>query len=130
MGCARYLKEQSPSIRTVIVEPEGSIINGGEPGPHRTEGIGMEFLPDYMDRSYFDEVYTISDREAFSYVRALARREGLLVGSSSGAAFAATIREAKRATAACNIVTIFPDSSERYLSQNIYDFSGGDDHAY
>jgi O-acetylserine dependent cystathionine beta-synthase len=120
MGCARYLKERDPKIKTVIVEPEGSILNGGEPGPHKTEGIGMEFLPPFMDPSYFDAIHTISDEEAFTYVRELAVREGLLVGSSSGAAFAATLKEAAQAPRGTNIVTIFPDSSERYLSKKIY----------
>ncbi|WP_054951391.1 cysteine synthase A [Numidum massiliense] len=122
MGAARFLKEQREDVRTVIVEPEGSVINGGEAGSHRTEGIGMEFLPDYMDRSYFDDVHTITDEDAFYYVRELAKREGLLVGSSSGAAFAAALREAQQAKVGTNIAVIFPDGSERYLSQNIYDF--------
>ncbi|GGK21834.1 cysteine synthase [Caldalkalibacillus thermarum] len=120
MGTARYLKEKNPEIKTVIVEPEGSILNGGEPGPHKTEGIGMEFLPEYMDPSYFDAIHTIEDEEAFFYVRELARKEGLLVASSSGAAMAASLKEAQQAPPGTNIVTIFPDSSERYLSQNIY----------
>lgn len=127
MGVARYLKEQRKDVRTVIVEPEGSILNGGEPGPHKTEGIGMEFLPEYMDRSYFDDIYTIPDRQAFRYVKELAEREGLLVGSSSGAAFAAALREAEKADAGSNIAVIFPDSSERYLSQHIYEFEQGED---
>ncbi|MDQ0338164.1 O-acetylserine dependent cystathionine beta-synthase [Caldalkalibacillus uzonensis] len=120
MGVARYLKEHNREIKTVIVEPEGSILNGGEPGPHKTEGIGMEFLPEYMDPGYFDAIHTITDEEAFFYVRELAKREGLLVASSSGAAMAACLKEAKQAQPGTNIVTIFPDSSERYLSQNIY----------
>lgn len=120
MGTARYLKEQNPQIKTVIVEPEGSILGGGQPGPHKTEGIGMEFLPDYMDPSYFDAIYTVSDRDAFDMVKKLAKQEGLLVGSSSGAAFFAALQEAKRAKPGTNIVVIFPDSSERYLSKKIY----------
>lgn len=120
MGVAQYLKEQNPNIKTVIVEPEGSILNGGESGPHKTEGIGMEFLPDYMDTSYFDAIHTIDDEIAFDYVKKLAKYEGLLVGSSSGAAMAAMIIEAQKAPANANIVTIFPDSSERYLSKKIY----------
>lgn len=122
MGTARYLKEKNPSIKTVIVEPEGSILNGGEAGPHRTEGIGMEFLPDYMDQSYFNTIHTISDDDAFARVAELAVKSGLLVGSSSGAAFEASLREAKNAKPGTNIVTIFPDSSERYLSKDIYTF--------
>ncbi|WP_407270547.1 PLP-dependent cysteine synthase family protein [Radiobacillus sp. PE A8.2] len=122
MGTARYLKEQNAQVKTVIVEPEGSIIAGGEAGPHETEGIGMEFLPAYMDRNYFDAIHTVSDNDAFNYVRQLAAKEGLLVGSSSGAAFYAALQEAYRAKAGTNIVTIFPDSSERYLSKKIYQF--------
>lgn len=121
MGTATFLKEKNPKIKTVIVEPEGSILNGGEPGPHKTEGIGMEFLPDYMDRSYFDAIHTISDEDAFKRVKELAKKEGLLVGSSSGAAFHAALLEAEKAKPGTNIVVVFPDSSERYLSKNIYE---------
>ncbi|GGJ66844.1 O-acetylserine dependent cystathionine beta-synthase [Anoxybacillus voinovskiensis] len=121
MGTAQFLKEKKPEIKTVIVEPEGSILNGGNPGPHKTEGIGMEFLPDYMDKRYFDAVHTVLDEDAFRFVKELAEKEGLLVGSSSGAAFHAALLEAKQATPGTNIVVIFPDSSERYLSKNIYE---------
>jgi O-acetylserine dependent cystathionine beta-synthase len=121
MGCARYLKEQNPNIKTVIVEPEGSILGGGEPGPHKTEGIGMEFLPPFMDTSYFDAIHTVPDDDAFQAVKELARKEGLLVGSSSGAAFVAAMAEAKKAIKGTVIVTIFPDSSDRYLSKKIYE---------
>jgi cystathionine beta-synthase (O-acetyl-L-serine) len=120
MGTAKFLKEQNRNVKTVIVEPEGSILNGGEAGPHKTEGIGMEFLPTYMEKAFFDAVYTISDEVAFQHVKELAIKEGLLVGSSSGAAFEACIQEAKKAKPGTNIVTVFPDSSERYLSKKIY----------
>ena len=120
MGTAKYLKEKSQSIKTVIVEPNGSILNGGKLGPHKTEGIGMEFLPSYMDKSYFNAIHTISDDEAFRRIKELAVKEGLLVGSSSGAAFSASLKEAEEAPPGTNIVVVFPDSSERYLSQNIY----------
>jgi cystathionine beta-synthase (O-acetyl-L-serine) len=123
MGTARYLKEQNPLVKTVIVEPEGSILNGGEPGSHETEGIGMEFLPNYMDRNYFNAIHTISDADAFFAVAELARKEGLLVGSSSGSALVAALREARAAKPGTNIVTIFPDGSERYLSKGIYEGS-------
>lgn len=121
MGTARFLKEKNPKIKTVIVEPEGSILNGGESGPHKTEGIGMEFLPGYMDVSYFDTIHTVTDEDAFLRVKELAAKEGLLVGSSSGAAIHAALLEAKEAKAGTNIVTIFADGSERYLSKRIYD---------
>jgi O-acetylserine dependent cystathionine beta-synthase len=123
MGTARYLKEQKSEIKTVIVEPEGSILNGGESGPHKTEGIGMEFLPGYMDRSFFDAIHTISDDDAFALVKELEAKEGLLAGSSSGAAFKAALNEAESAVPGTNIVVIFPDGSERYLSKKI--FEGG-----
>ncbi|WP_163071326.1 PLP-dependent cysteine synthase family protein [Priestia flexa] len=121
MGTAQYLKEQNPLIKTVIVEPEGSILNGGQAGPHKTEGIGMEFVPDYINPSYFDDIHTIEDDLAFKAVQELAAKEGLLVGSSSGAAFMAALKEAQKAKPGTNILTIFPDSSERYLSKKIYD---------
>lgn len=120
MGTAQYLKEHNRGVKTVIVEPEGSILGGGEAGPHRTEGIGVEKLAPFMDRSYFDAIHTISDENAFRRVLELAQLEGLLVGSSSGAALHAALLEAEHASAGSSIVTIFPDSSERYLSKHIY----------
>jgi cystathionine beta-synthase (O-acetyl-L-serine) len=120
MGVARYLKEKNPAVRAVIVEPEGSIIAGGEPGPHKTEGIGMEMFPPFFDRSLVDAVYTVPDEDAFRLVKELALNEGLLVGSSSGAACHAALKEADKAKPGTNIVVIFPDSSERYLSKKIY----------
>lgn len=119
-GTARYLKEIDSTTRTCIVEPVGSILNGGAPHGHDTEGIGMEFIPDFVNQTLFDEIYTISDEEAFYYVKALAKEAGLFVGSSSGAAFCACLKEAAILPAGSHIVTVFPDSSERYLSQKIY----------
>lgn len=123
MGTSRYLKEKNPKVKTVIVEPEGSIINGGKPGPHKTEGIGMEFLPPFMDTNYFDSIHTVSDEDAFRLVQELALKEGLLVGSSSGAALYAALKEAENAKPGTSLVVIFPDGSERYLSKKI--FEGG-----
>jgi cystathionine beta-synthase (O-acetyl-L-serine) len=121
MGTSRYLREKIPGLKTVIVEPEGSILNGGKSGSHRTEGIGMEFLPPFMDKEYFDAIHTISDKVAFFRLAELAKQEGLLVGSSSGAALEACLIEASKAKPGTNIVTIFADSSERYISSNIYE---------
>ncbi|ART77377.1 cysteine synthase [Sutcliffiella horikoshii] len=121
MGTAKFLKEKNPEVKTVIVEPEGSILNGGESGPHKTEGIGMEFLPGYMDETYFNAIHTVYDVDAFDRVKELAQKEGLLVGSSSGAALHAALKEAKIAQPGTNIVMIFADSSERYLSKKIYE---------
>lgn len=123
MGTSRYLKEQKNEIKTVIVEPEGSILNGGKSGPHKAEGIGMEFLPPFMDTEYFDSIHTVMDVDSFQLVKELAAKEGLLVGSSSGAAFYAALKEAEAAKKGTNIVVVFPDGSERYLSKKI--FEGG-----
>lgn len=119
-GTAKYLKQKNPGIKTVIVEPEGSILNGGESGSHRTEGIGMEFIPPFVDTALFNAIHTISDEDAFTRVKELSQKCGMLVGSSSGSAFEASLREANMAKPGTNIVTIFPDSSERYLSTGIY----------
>lgn len=121
MGTAQYLKEKNPALRSVIVEPEGSILNGGESGPHKTEGIGMEFLPGYMDKAYFHGIHTVLDVDAFNRVKELAQKEGILAGSSSGAALHAALLEAENAPEGANIVTIFPDGSDRYLSKKIYE---------
>lgn len=119
-GAARYLKEQNPRLKACIVEPEGSVLRGGTVGPHKTEGIGVEYIYPTLDMNLADEIYTISDNEAFVMVRELAVREGCLVGSSSGAAFAAALQEAQHHPAGTHIAVIFPDSSERYLSKRIY----------
>ncbi|GEL66698.1 PLP-dependent cysteine synthase family protein [Marinilactibacillus psychrotolerans] len=119
-GVAQYLKELNENIRTTVVEPEGSILGGGMPGTHETEGIGMEFIPEFLNLKWVDQVYTITDEEAFYYTRELAKRNGLFVGSSSGAAFAGALREIRNLPENSTVVTIFPDSSERYLSKNIY----------
>ncbi|RYG71658.1 cysteine synthase family protein [Lentibacillus lipolyticus] len=120
MGISRYLKEKKPDIRSVIVEPEGSVIAGGAPGSHKTEGIGMEFFPEFFDRSFIDSIYTVTDTDAFSMTEKLARQEGLLVGSSSGSAMYAALKEAQYAQPGTTIVTVLPDGSERYLSKGIY----------
>ncbi|MGL4820714.1 MAG: PLP-dependent cysteine synthase family protein [Bacilli bacterium] len=125
-GCVRYLKDRIPWLYNVIVEPEGSILNGGQPHPHRTEGIGMSTLSKFLDFQYIDQIETIPDDEAFFYTRALAAREGLFVGSSSGAAMAACIRLTKQIKRG-NIVVIFPDRSDRYFSSQIYE--EGDSHS-
>ncbi|MFD0897095.1 PLP-dependent cysteine synthase family protein [Loigolactobacillus binensis] len=119
-GVAKYLQEQLPQVKAYTVEPEGSILNGGPEHSHRTEGIGVEFVPPFFQTVQIDKIYTISDADAFANVKMLAREHGLLVGSSSGAALAASLQVAASLPAGSNIVTIFPDSSERYLSENIY----------
>ncbi|GAA9678198.1 cysteine synthase family protein [Helicobacter pylori] len=119
-GTARYLKERIPNIRLIGVEPEGSILNGGEPGSHEIEGIGVEFIPPFFANLDIDGFETISDEEGFSYTRKLAKKNGLLVGSSSGAAFAAALKEVQRLPEGSQVLTIFPDVADRYLSKGIY----------
>lgn len=120
-GTAKALHDVYPTMKTVVVEPEGSILNGGPSHSHRTEGIGVEFIPPFFDDVQIDVTKTISDQAAFDHVHQLAAKFGLFVGSSSGSALAASLEMAKELPANSTIVTIFPDSSERYLSENIYD---------
>jgi cysteine synthase len=122
-GVARYLKEKLPPLHTVAVETQGSILCGGEPGPHKVEGIGVGFIPETFDRSVCDEIIAVSDDDAFATVKELAAREGVLAGSSGGAAVFASLEIAKRLGTQRRVVTIIPDSAERYLSKNI--FEGG-----
>jgi O-acetylserine dependent cystathionine beta-synthase len=120
-GAVRYLKEQNPRLRACIVEPEGSVLRGGTPGPHRTEGIGVEAIYPTLDMGLVDEIYTVADDDAFALVKELAVREGCLAGSSSGAALWAALHEARQHPPGTRIAVIFPDSSERYLSKRIYE---------
>ncbi|MCH4009205.1 PLP-dependent cysteine synthase family protein [Companilactobacillus sp.] len=120
VGVTQALQEAYPEMKAITVEPEGSILNGGQEHAHRTEGIGVEFIPPFFKSIKVDEVKTISDDDAFSNVKWLADNEGVFAGSSSGAALAAALQVAKELPENSTIVTIFPDSSERYLSKNIY----------
>jgi cysteine synthase A len=120
-GIARFLKEKNPRVHTVAVETQGSILQGGEPGPHKVEGIGVSFVPGTFDRSVTDEIIAVPDTEAFAMLRALAGQEGLLAGSSSGAMVHAAVQIARRLGPGCRVATIIPDSAERYLSKNIFD---------
>jgi cysteine synthase len=123
-GVARYLKEKSSSqVWAVVVETQGSVYGGGQPGPHKVEGIGASFIPKTFDRSVCDEVIAVTDDDAFSTVKLLAAREGVLAGSSGGCAVFAALQVAKRLGAGKRVVTIIPDSAERYLSKKI--FEGG-----
>ena len=124
MGVARFLRERAPKLLRVAAEPQGSILGGGEKGPHAVEGIGLSFFPEILDRGQIDEVVTISDAEAFETCRRLAREEGLLAGGSSGVAAAASLRIARRLGPDKTVVTIFPDGAERYPGQGIFEESG------
>ena len=122
-GVARFVKERLPKVLAFAVEPEGSILGGGKPGKHKVEGIGASFIPKNFDRSVCDEVIAVSDADAFAMVKQLAAREGVLAGSSGGANVFASLQVAKRLGAGKRVVTIVPDSAERYLSKKI--FEGG-----
>jgi cysteine synthase A len=122
-GVARFLKEKLPEVLTVAVETQGSVLGGGPPGPHKVEGIGASFIPKTFNRSVCDEFLMVTDDEAFGMVKLLAAKEGVLAGSSGGAAAFAAMRIAKRLGAGKRVVTVIPDSAERYLSKGI--FEGG-----
>jgi cystathionine beta-synthase (O-acetyl-L-serine) len=119
-GVAKYLKERLPSIHCAIVEPQGSVLGGGEAGPHDVEGIGSSFIPPVLDMSLADEVITIIDPPAFAMVGRMAAEEGLLGGSSAGANVAAALQVAQRLGRGKRVVTIIPDAAERYMSKGIF----------
>src|SRR5258706_8835661 len=107
-GCAQFLKAKNPSLLRVAVEPQGSILEGGEPGKHQVEGIGLSFFPPILDKKLIDESIMIPDDEAFDSCRELARTQGLLVGGSSGVAAAAARKIARRLGPGKTVVTLFP----------------------
>jgi cysteine synthase A len=118
-GIARCFKKRSPNVLCVAVETQGSILQGGEPGPHKVEGIGVSFVPANFDRSVADRIVKVTDDDAFAMVRRLAREEGVLAGSSAGANVFASVAIARELGPGKRIVTIVPDSAERYLSKGI-----------
>ena len=121
-GVGRYLKSKNPSIHVVAVEPVDSpVLSGGKPGPHKIQGIGAGFIPTTLDTKVYDEVIQVKNEDAFAYGREFARREGALVGISSGAALAAAVELARRPDfASKNIVVLLPDGGDRYLSTDLF----------
>jgi cysteine synthase A len=122
-GVARFLKERLPHVLAYAVETQGSVLGGGPPGPHKVEGIGASFIPGNFDRSLCDAVLMVTDADAFAMVKDLAAREGVLSGSSGGANVFASLQVARRLGIGKRVVTMIPDSAERYLSKKI--FEGG-----
>jgi cysteine synthase A len=122
-GVARFLKDNLRSVLAIAVETQGSVLGGGPPGPHKVEGIGASFIPKTFDPSVCDEIIMVTDKDAFETVKQLAAREGVLAGSSGGAAVFAALEVAKRLGPGKRLVTVIPDSAERYLSKGI--FEGG-----
>jgi cysteine synthase A len=118
-GIARAMKKRLKDVLMVAVESQGSVLQGGAPGPHKVEGIGVAEVPATFDRSLCDRVVMVSDDDAFATVMRMAREEGVLGGSSSGANMFAAMAVAKELGAGKRVVTIVPDSAERYLSKGV-----------
>ena len=122
-GVGKYLKEQNPNVKVIAVEPETSpLLSKGQAGPHKIQGIGANFVPETLDKKIYDEIIAVPNDEAILTARKAAKQEGFLIGISSGAALWAGKQLAARPeNKGKNIVVIFPDGGERYLSTNLYD---------
>ena len=120
-GVSRFLKKKRAEILTVAVEPQGSVLEGGEPGPHKVEGIGVSFIPATFDRSVCDRVMKVMDDPALAMVKRLAAEEGVFAGSSAGAVVCAAVDVARELGVGKRVVTVIPDSAERYLSKGLFD---------
>lgn len=120
-GCGEVLKERAPSTRIVAVEPAGSpVLSGGEPGPHKIQGIGAGFVPTVLNRAVIDDIIRVTDDQAYQTTKLLAKKEGLLVGISAGANVFAAQLVAQDLNADQNVVTVLCDTGERYLSIEKY----------
>lgn len=124
-GAGRFLKSKLPDMKVVAVEPQASpVLSKGTPGPHKIQGIGAGFVPDVLDTGIYDEIITVSNENAFQTGRLIGNTEGILAGISSGAALFAAIELAKREeNAGKNIVVMFPDTGDRYLSTELFNFT-------
>ena len=121
-GVGRYLRSKKPGVKLIAVEPEASpVLSGGQPGPHKIQGLGAGFVPDTLDKGIYDEVIQVSNEDAFRVGREIGRAEGVLTGISSGAALYAALQLAKRKEAeGKTIVVLLPDSGDRYLSSPLF----------
>lgn len=121
-GVGRYLRSKKPAVKLIAVEPDASpVLSGGQPGPHKIQGLGAGFVPDTLDTKIYDEVIQVSNEDAFREGREIGRAEGILTGISSGAALYAAVQLAKRKEAeGKTIVVLLPDSGDRYLSSPLF----------
>lgn len=119
-GVVRHFRDRGARFHAVLVEPQGSIWGGGDPGPHLVEGIGNSFWPGTLHRDLVDEIITVRDEPAFRMALALARECGVLAGGSGGAAVAAAVQVAARLRPEQSVVTLVPDAAERYMSKGMY----------
>lgn len=121
-GAGEVLRAAYPNVKLIGVEPaDSAILSGNEPGPHQIQGIGAGFVPEVLDTALLDEVITVSNEDAIETAQRLAQVEGLMVGISSGAAMAASLEVAARLDGPATIVTVFPDTGERYLSTSLFE---------
>lgn len=121
-GTGEKLKELLPELYVAVVEPQGSpVLSGGQPGPHKLVGTSPGFIPDILNTSVYDEIIQVSDEDAISTMRALARQEGLLLGPSSGASVWAALKIARKLGGGRRVVCIAPDTGERYLSMGLFE---------
>ena len=123
-GTGEALKEHYPNLDVYVVEPKGSpVLSGGKPGPHKLVGTSPGFIPPILNKEVYKEIYTCTDEDAYEVTRALARTQGILVGPSAGAACHTAIQVAKKLGKGKTVVCIAPDTGERYLSSDVFDFS-------
>lgn len=122
-GAGQVLKERFPQLQIIAIEPtDSAILSGGQPGPHKIQGIGAGFVPDILDTEIYNEVITVANEEAFETARRLAKEEGILGGISSGAAVSVALQVASRLGKGKKVVAIIPSNGERYLSTSLYQF--------
>ena len=122
-GVGKVLKEKYPNVEIVAIEPEASpVLSGGEPGPHKLQGLGAGFVPDTLDTNIYDSIIKVDNDTAMETSRRVAKEEGILAGISSGAAIHAAIQKAKELGKGKTVVTVLPSNGERYLSTPLYSF--------
>ncbi|AUW63756.1 MULTISPECIES: cysteine synthase A [Staphylococcus] len=122
-GVGKVLKEKYPNVEIVAIEPEGSpVLSGGEPGPHKLQGLGAGFVPDTLNTNIYDSIIKVGNETAMETSRRVAKEEGILAGISSGAAIYAAIEKAKELGKGKTVVTVLPSNGERYLSTPLYSF--------